>query len=77
MRGADAELAALLKARAHGVYVVGGRSILQAQAAAPDPLFSPEEARALGVARETVFSRAVARYAALRHRHGIRPPSRR
>ena len=56
LRGDDAKLAAFLKHPRAGVYVVGGESIvLKAQGAAPDPLFSPAEARALGVARETVF----------------------
>ena len=56
LRGDDAKLAAFLKYPRAGVYVVGGESIvLKAQGAAPDPLFSPDEARALGVARETVF----------------------
>ena len=56
LRGDDAKLAAFLKHPRAGVYVVGGESIvLKAQGAAPDPLFSPDEARALGVARETVF----------------------
>ena len=56
LRGDDAKLAALLEHARAGVYVVGGESIvLKAQGAAPDPLFSPEEARTLGVARETVF----------------------
>ena len=56
LRGDDAKLAAFLKHPRAGVYVVGGESIvLKAQGGAPDPLFSPDEARALGVARETVF----------------------
>ena len=56
LRGDDVKLAALLEHARAGVYVVGGESIvLKAQGAAPDPLFSPEEARTLGVARETVF----------------------
>ena len=56
LRGDDAKLAAFLKHPRAGVYVVGGESIvLKAQGAAPDPLFSPDEARALGAARETVF----------------------
>ena len=56
LRGDDAKLAALLKHPRAGVYVVGGELIvLKAQGAAPDPLFSPDEARTLGVARETVF----------------------
>ena len=56
LRGDDAKLAALLEHARAGVYVVGGELIvLKAQGAAPDPLFSPEEARTLGVARETVF----------------------
>jgi NAD+ diphosphatase len=56
LRGDDAKLAAFLKHPRAGVYVVGGESIvLKAQGAAPDPLFSPDEARALGVARETIF----------------------
>ena len=56
LRGDDAKLAALLKHERAGVYVIGGESIvLKAQGAAPDPLFSPDEARALGTARETIF----------------------
>jgi NAD+ diphosphatase len=56
LRGDDAKLAAFLKHPRAGVYVVGGESIvLKAQGAAPDPLFPPDEARALGAARETVF----------------------
>ena len=56
LRGDDAKLAAFLEHPRAGVYVVGGKSIvLKAQGAAPDPLFSPDEARTLGVARETVF----------------------
>ena len=56
LRGDDAKLAALLEHPRAGVYVVGGELIvLKAQGAAPDPLFSPDEARTLGVARETVF----------------------
>ena len=56
LRGDDAKLAAFLKHPRAGVYVVGGESIvLKAQGAAPDPLFSPDEARTLGAARETVF----------------------
>jgi NAD+ diphosphatase len=55
-RGDDAKLAALFKHERAGAYVVGGESIvLKAKAAAPDPLFSPDEARALGAAREIVF----------------------
>ena len=56
LRGDEGKLAAFLKHPRAGVYVVGGESIvLKAQGAAPDPLFSPDEARALGAARETVF----------------------
>ena len=56
LRGDDAKLAAFLEHPRAGVYVVGGELIvLKAQGAAPDPLFSPDEARTLGVARETVF----------------------
>ena len=56
LRGDVAKLAAFLKHPRAGVYVVGGESIvLKAQGGAPDPLFSPDEARTLGVARETVF----------------------
>jgi NAD+ diphosphatase len=56
LRGDEVKLAAFLTHPRAGVYVVGGESIvLKAQGAAPDPLFSPAEARALGVARETVF----------------------
>ena len=56
LRGDEVKLAAFLTHPRAGVYVVGGESIvLKAQGAAPDPLFSPEEARTLGVARETVF----------------------
>jgi NAD+ diphosphatase len=56
LRGDEGKLAALLEHPRAGVYVVGGESIvLKAQGAAPDPLFSPDEARTLGVARETVF----------------------
>ena len=56
LRGDDAKLAAFLKHPRAGVYVVGGESIvLKAQGVAPDPLFSPDEARTLGAARETVF----------------------
>jgi NAD+ diphosphatase len=56
LRGDDAKLAAFLKHERAGVYVIGGESIvLKAHGATPDPLFSPDEARALGTARETVF----------------------
>jgi NAD+ diphosphatase len=56
LRGDDAKLAAFLKHPRAGVYVVGGESIvLKAQGAAPDPLFSPDEAGTLGAAHETVF----------------------
>jgi NAD+ diphosphatase len=56
LRGDEGKLAAFLKHPRAGVYVVGGESIvLKAQGAAPDPLFSPDEARALGAARDTVF----------------------
>jgi NAD+ diphosphatase len=56
LRGDEGKLAAFLKHPRAGVYVVGGESIvLKAQGAAPDPLFSPDEARALGAARETAF----------------------
>ena len=56
LRGDEGKLAALLEHPRAGVYVVGGELIvLKAQGAAPDPLFSPDEARTLGVARETVF----------------------
>ena len=56
LRGDDAKLAAFLKHPRAGVYVVGGESIvLKAQGAALDPLFSPDEARTLGAARETAF----------------------
>jgi NAD+ diphosphatase len=56
LRGDEVKLAAFLTHPRAGVYVVGGESIvLKAQGAAPDPLFSPDEARVLGVARETVF----------------------
>ena len=48
LRGDDAKLAALLKHERAGVYVIGGESIvLKVHGAAPDPLFSPDEARAL------------------------------
>jgi NAD+ diphosphatase len=50
------KLAALLAAARAGVYVVGGETVvLKSQGAALDPLFSPDEARALGAVRETVF----------------------
>jgi len=56
LRSDQAKLAALFAHQRAGVYVVGGESIvLKAQGAALDPLFSPNEARALGAARETVF----------------------
>ena len=56
LRGDEGKLAAFLKHPRAGVYVVGGELIvLKAQGAAPDPLFPPDEARALGAARETVF----------------------
>jgi NAD+ diphosphatase len=56
LRGDEGKLATLLEHPRAGVYVVGGESIvLKAQGAAPDPLFPPDEARALGAARETVF----------------------
>jgi NAD+ diphosphatase len=55
-RGDDAKLAALYQHRRAGVYVIGGESIvLKAQRAPPDPLHMPDEARALGTVRETVF----------------------
>ena len=56
LRGDEGKLAALLEHPRAGVYVVGGESIvLKAQGAALDPLFSPDEARTLGAARETAF----------------------
>jgi NAD+ diphosphatase len=56
LRGDEGKLAAFLKHPRAGVYVVGGESIvLKAQGAALDPLFSPDEARTLGAARETAF----------------------
>src|ERR1700688_216971 len=56
LRSDQAKLAALFEHKRAGVYVVGGESIvLKAHGAALDPLFSPDEARALGTARETVF----------------------
>src|SRR6516225_1837509 len=56
LRVDDAKLAALSAHERAGVYVIGGESIvLKAQGAAPDPLFSPDEARALGTERETIF----------------------
>jgi NAD+ diphosphatase len=56
LRGDDAKLAALFAHERAGAYVIGGELVvLKAQGAAPDPLFSPDEARALGAARETIF----------------------
>jgi len=56
LRVDDAKLAALSAHERAGVYVIGGESIvLKVHGAAPDPLFSPDEARALGTARETIF----------------------
>jgi NAD+ diphosphatase len=56
IRGDDA---ALEKVAAHpraGVYIVGGELVVMKQHdGAIDPLFTPAEARALGIARETVF----------------------
>jgi NAD+ diphosphatase len=60
-RGDPAVLAAMLADRRAGVYVVGGELVV-ARAGADghdprlaDPLFSPAQVQALGVARETVF----------------------
>jgi NAD+ diphosphatase len=56
LRGDPAKLAALLAHPRAGVYVVGGETIvLKAQGSALDPLFAPDEARALGTMREMVF----------------------
>ena len=56
LRSDQAKLAALFEHKRAGIYVVGGELVvLKAQGAALDPLFSPDEARALGAARETVF----------------------
>jgi NAD+ diphosphatase len=56
VRGDPAKLAALLAHPRAGVYVIGGESIvLKTNGTALDPLFSPDEARALGAAREVVF----------------------
>jgi NAD+ diphosphatase len=55
-RGDEAKLATLFAHQRAGVYVIGGESIvLKLQGAVLDPLFSPDEARALGTAREMVF----------------------
>jgi NAD+ diphosphatase len=55
-RSTDAKLSSLAGAVDAGFYLIGGESIvLKAQDEALDPLFSADEARALGVARETVF----------------------
>jgi NAD+ diphosphatase len=56
LRGDAAKVAALLAHARAGVYVVGGETIvLKTNGGALDPLFTPDEARALGTARETVF----------------------
>jgi NAD+ diphosphatase len=56
LRGDAAKIAALLAHARAGVYVVGGETIvLKTNGGALDPLFTPDEARALGTARETVF----------------------
>jgi NAD+ diphosphatase len=56
LRGDEGKIAALLRHERAGVYVVGGESIvLKGQGATPDPLFSLDEARALGAVREIVF----------------------
>jgi NAD+ diphosphatase len=55
-RSDPAKLAALLAHERAGVYVVGGESVvLKARGGALDPLFSPDQARALGAVREMVF----------------------
>jgi NAD+ diphosphatase len=56
LRGDEGKIAALFRHQRAGAYVIGGEAIvLKAHGAPPDPLFSPEEASALGVAREIVF----------------------
>jgi NAD+ diphosphatase len=56
LRGDDGKIAALLRHEHAGAYVIGGEAIaLKAHGALPDPLFSVDEARAFGVAREIVF----------------------
>ena len=56
LRGDEGKIAALLRHERVGAYVIGGEAIvLKAHGALPDPLFSVDEARALGVAREIVF----------------------
>jgi NAD+ diphosphatase len=55
-RSDDAKLSSLAAASQAGFYLVVGESVvLKAQGETLDPLFSAEEARKLGVARETVF----------------------
>jgi NAD+ diphosphatase len=57
LRDDESKIAALLKHERAGAYVVGGESIVLkvGGAAPPEPLFSPDAARALGTAREIVF----------------------
>jgi NAD+ diphosphatase len=55
-RGDDAALAKFWQSPLTRCYVVGGELVaLKANAALADPLFSPEEACALGAAREKIF----------------------
>jgi NAD+ diphosphatase len=57
LREDESKIATLLKHERAGAYVVGGESIVLkvGGAAPPEPLFSPDAARALGTAREIVF----------------------
>jgi NAD+ diphosphatase len=56
LRDDEAGLTALFRRQEAGVYLIGGESVvLRANGAGLDPLFSPDEAAALGTARETVF----------------------
>jgi NAD+ diphosphatase len=55
-RSDEQKLAALQERDLAGVYVVGGENVvLKTRDEGLDPLFSPAEARALGMPRETVF----------------------
>jgi NAD+ diphosphatase len=57
LREDESKIATLLKHERAGAYVVGGESIVLkvGGAAPPEPLFSPDAARALGTAHEIVF----------------------
>jgi NAD+ diphosphatase len=56
LRGDDAALAKLARHARSGLYLIGGELVVMKKSGeACDPLFSPDEARALGEARHNVF----------------------